>query len=369
MRTNADCSSTTTCVTLDADYYSPLKRNVLKRYVYLKEVLQADVMTSIPVSPPRRVRTPILICPSAKEEENGCFGRSPMNALQPPIPIAMDDPDVIVSCGSGNGSCEVDHGNAASLSGLGCLEKSESAVCQEVKSLPDALQRECVDGVNHDVSVHGDTPEGGKGVEDAVAEHDKTVAVIASEQPDDAAKTERSKPVTMSVPEKPVDVTTTEQSDPIAVTAEPSNPNVVVTTERSNPVDAVSPVQCKPVTATMPDKPVEIATTEQSDSIAVTAEQNKPVAMSVPEKPVEIATTEQNKPVTMSVPEKPVEIAKTEQNKPTATLSTKQSHPQPSPNHSPQNPSPPTTAATIPPNNPSFFSLLFKWFHFFSPVS
>ena len=267
VRTNADCSSTTTCVTLDADYYSPLKRNVLKRYVYLKEVLQADVMTSIPVSPPRRVRTPILICPNAKEEENGCFGRSPMNALQPPIPIAMDDPDVVVSCGSGNGSCEVDHGNAASLSGLGCLEKSESAVCQEVKSLPDALQRECVDGVNHDVSVHGDTPEGGKGVEDAVAEHDKTVAVIASEQPDDAAKTERSKPVTMSVPEKPV------------------------------------------------------------------------------------------------------EIATTEQNKPTATLSTKQSHPQPSPNHPPQNPSPPTTAATIPPNNPSFFSLLFKWFHFFSPVS
>ena len=275
-----------------------------------------------------------------------------MNALQPPIPIAMDDPDVVVSCGSGNGSCEVDHGNAASLSGLGCLEKSESAVCQEVKSLPDALQRECVDGVNHDVSVHGDTPEGGKGVEDAVAEHDKTVAVIASEQPDDAAKTERSKPVTMSVPEKPVEIATTEQSDPIAVTTEPSNPNAVVTTERSNPVDAVSPVQCKPVTATMPDKPVEIATTEQSKSIAVTAEQNKPITMSVPEKPVEIATTEQNKPA--------------------ATLSTKQSHPQPSPNHPLQNPSPPVTAAaatTIPPNNPSFFSLLFKWFHFFSPVS
>ena len=190
-----------------------------------------------------------------------------MNALQPPIPIAVDDPDVIVSCGSGNRSCEVDHGNAVSLSGLGCLEKSESAVCQELKSLPDALQRECVDGVDHDVSVRNDTPEGGKGVDDAVAEQDKTVAVIASEQPDDAAKTERSKPVTMSVPEKPV------------------------------------------------------------------------------------------------------EIATTEQNKPTATLSTKQSHPQPSPNHPPQNPSPPTTAATIPPNNPSFFSLLFKWFHFFSPVS
>lgn len=270
MRNNADCSSTTTCVTLDADYYSPLKRNVLKRYVYLKEVLQADVMTSIPVSPPRRVRTPLLICPSAKEEENDCFGRSPMNALQPPIPIAMDDPDVVVSCGSGNGSCEVDHGNAASLSGLDGLEKSESVVCQEVKSVPVALQRECVDGVDHDVSVHGDTPEGGKGVDDAVAEQDKTVAVTASEQPVDAAKTEQSKPVTMSVPEKPV------------------------------------------------------------------------------------------------------EIATTEQNKPAATLSTKQSHPQPSPNHPLQNPSPPVTAAaatTTPPNNPSFFSLLFKWFHFFSPVS
>ena len=256
MRTNADCSSTTTCVTLDADYYSPLKRNVLKRYVYLKEVLQADVMTSIPVSPPRRVRMPILICPSAKEEENGCFGRSPMNALQPPSPIAVDDADVNVSCGSGNGSCDVDHGNAASLSGLDGLEKSESVVCQEVKSVPDALQKECVDVVNHVVFVRNDTPEGGKGVDDAVAEQDKTVAVIASEQPVDAVMSERSKPVTMSVPEKPVEIATTEQSDPIAVTTEPSNPNVVVTTERSNPVDAVSPVQCKPVTASMPDKPV-----------------------------------------------------------------------------------------------------------------
>ena len=286
MRTNADCSSTTTCVTLDADYYSPLKRNVLKRYVYLKEVLQADVMTSIPVSPPRRLRTPILICPNAKEEENGCFGRSPMNALQPPIPIAMDDPDVVVSCGSGNGSCEEDHGNAASLSGLDCLEKSESVVCQELKSVPAALQKECVDVVNHVVFVRNDTPEGGKGVEDVVAKQDKPMAVTASEKPDDAANTERSKPVTMSVPEKPV----------------------------------------------------EIATTKQSNSIAVTAEQNKPVTMSMPEKPVEITTAEP-------------------------------SHPQPSPNHPPQNPSPPITAITTPPNKPSFFSLLFKWFHFFSSVS
>ena len=349
MRTNADCSSTTTCVTLDADYYSPLKRNVLKRYVYLKEVLQADVMTSIPVSPPRRVRTPILICPNAKEEENNCFGRSPLNALQPPIPIAVDDADINVSCGSGNGSSEGDLGNAGSLSGLDGLEKSESVVYQEAKSVPDALQKECVDGVNHDVSVHDDTPEGGKAVDDAVVEQDKTVAVIASEQPVDAVMSERSKPVTMSVPEKPVANATTEQSNSIAVTTEPSNPNVVVTTERSNPVDAVSPVQCKPVTASMPDKPVEIATTEQSDSIAATAEQNKPVTMSVPEKPVEIATTKQNKP--------------------TATPSTKQSNPQSSPNYPPQNPSPPVTAATTPPNKPSFFSLLFKWFHFFSPVS
>ena len=267
VRSNADCSSTTTCVTLDADYYSPLKRNVLKRYVYLKEVLQADVMTSIPVSPPRRVRTPILICPSAKEEENGCFGGSPINALQPPIPIAVDDADVDVSCGSGNGSCEGDLGNEGSLSGLGCLEKSESVVCQEVKSVPDALQKECVDGVNHDVSVRDDIPEGDKGVEDAVAEQDNPVAVTASEKPLDAAKTEPS----------------------------------------------------------------------------------KPVAATVPEKPVEIATTEQNKP--------------------TATPSTKQSNPQPSPNHPPQNASPSTTATTIPPSKPSFFSLLFKWFHFFSPVS
>ena len=179
-----------------------------------------------------------------------------MNALQPPIPIAVDDADVSMSCGSGNGSCEVDLGNAASLSGLGCLEKSESAVCQELKSLPDALQRECVDGVDHDVSVHGDTPEGGKAVDDAVAEHDKTVTMIASEKPVDAIITEQNKPVTMSVPEKPVEIATTEQSDPIAVTTEPSNPNVVVTTERNNPVDVVSPVQCKPVTASMPDKPV-----------------------------------------------------------------------------------------------------------------
>lgn len=190
-----------------------------------------------------------------------------MNALQPPIPIAVDDADVSVSCGSGNGSYEVDHGNAVSLSGLGCLEKSESAVCQEVKSVPDALQRECVDGVNHDVSVRDDIPEGDKGVEDAVAEQDNPVAVTASEKPVDAAKTEPSKPVAATVPEKPV------------------------------------------------------------------------------------------------------EIAKTEQNKPTATLSTKQSHPQPSPNHPLQNPSPPTTAATTPPSKPSFFSLLFKWFHFFSPIS
>ena len=297
VRSNADCSSTTTCVTLDADYYSPLKRNVLKRYVYLKEVLQADVMTSIPVSPPRRVRTPILICPSAKEEENGCFGGSPINALQPPIPIAVDDADVDVSCGSGNGSCEGDLGNEGSLSGLGCLEKSESVVCQEVKSVPDALQKECVDGVNHDVFVRDDIPEGDKGVEDAVAGHEKPVAMIASET---------------SV--------------------------AIATTEHS-----------KPVTATVPEIPNDAATTEHSDSIAV--------------------TTEQNKPVTMSVPEKPVEIATTEQNKPTATPSTKQSNPQPSPNHPPQNASPPVTAATTPPNKPSFFSLLFKWFHFFSHVS
>ena len=190
-----------------------------------------------------------------------------MDALQPPIPIAVDDADVNVSCGSGNVSSEGDHGNAGSLSGLGCLEKSESVVCQEVKSVPDALQRECVDGVDHDVSVRNDTPEGGKGVDDAVAEQDKTVAVIASEKPVDAVMSERSKPVTMSVPEKPV------------------------------------------------------------------------------------------------------EIAITEQNKPTATLSTKQSHPQPSPKHPPQSASPPVTATTTPPNKPSFFSLLFKWFHFFSPVS
>ena len=209
-----------------------------------------------------------------------------MNALQPPIPIAVDDADVNVSCGSGNGSCDVDHGNAASLSGLDGLEKSESVVCQEVKSVPDALQKECVDGVDHDVSVRNDTPEGGKGVDDAVAEQDKTVAVIASEQPVDAVMSERSKPVTISVPEKPV----------------------------------------------------EIATTKQSNSIAVTAEQNKPVTMSMPEKPVEITTAEP-------------------------------SHPQPSPNHPPQNPSPPITAITTPPNKPSFFSLLFKWFHFFSSVS
>lgn len=294
-------------MTLDADYYSPLKRNVLKRYVYLKEVLQADVMTSIPVSPPRRVRTPILVCPNAKEEENGCFGRSPLNALQLPVPIAVDDANVNESCGSGNGSCEMDLGNAGSLSGLGCLEKSESVVCQGLKSVPDALQKECVDGVNHDGSVHGDTPVCDKVVDDAVAEQDKPVAVTVSEKPVDAAKTDPSKRVSV-----------------------------------------VTHVQCKPVTATMPEQPVEIATTEQGNSIAV--------------------TTESNKPVTMSVPEKPVESATTEQNKPTATLSTKQSHPQPSPNHPPQNPSPPVTATT-PPSKPSFFSLLFKWFHFFSPVS
>ena len=42
--------STTTSITLDADYHSPLKRSALKRYVYLKEVLHADVQTSIPFS-------------------------------------------------------------------------------------------------------------------------------------------------------------------------------------------------------------------------------------------------------------------------------------------------------------------------------
>ena len=42
--------STTTSITLDADYHSPLKRSTLKRYVYLKEVLHADVQTSIPFS-------------------------------------------------------------------------------------------------------------------------------------------------------------------------------------------------------------------------------------------------------------------------------------------------------------------------------
>lgn len=257
MRTNADCSSTTTCVTLDADYYSPLKRNVLKRYVYLKEVLQADVMTSIPVSPPRRVRTPILICPSAKEEENGCFGRSPMNALQLPVPVAVDDANMNESCGSGNGSCEGDHGHSGPLSGLDCLEKGESVLCQEVKSVSVALQKEHADGVNHDVSIRDDTPEGDKRVDDAVAE------------------------------------------------------------------------------------------------------QNKPVTMSVPEKPVEIATTEQNKPVAVTA----------EQKERTPTASTQQSDPQPSPNHPPQSASPPATATTSPPNKPSFFSLLFKWFHFFSPVS
>ena len=286
-------------MTLDADYYSPLKRNVLKRYVYLKEVLQADVMTSIPVSPPRRVRTPILVCPNAKEEENGCFGRSPMNALQLPVPIAVDDANVNESCGSGSGSCELDLGNAGSLSGLGCLEKSESVVCQGLKSVPDALQKECVDGVDHDVSVRNDTPEGGKGADDAIAEQDKPVAVTVSYKPVDAAKTD------------------------------PSNPVSVVTTERSKRVSVMAPVQCKPVTATMPEQPVEIATTEQNKPVAVTAEQKKR----------------------------------------TPTASTRQSNPQPSPKHPPQNPSPPTTAATTPPSKPSFFSLLFKWFHFFSPVS
>ena len=200
-----------------------------------------------------------------------------MNALQLPVPVAVDDTDVSTSCGSGNGSCEGDHSHSGPLSGLDCLEKGESVLCQEVKSVSVALQKEHADGVNHDVSIRDDTPEGDKRVDDAIAEQDKPVAVTASEKPVDAIITEQNKPVTMSVPEKPVEIATAEQNKPVAVTAE--------------------------------------------------------------------------------------------QKERTPTASTKQSNPQPSPNHPPQSASPPVTATTTPPNKPSFFSLLFKWFHFFSPVS